>query len=153
MEVNVLIEEGFEKYLEAGWLQKVAEQTLIAERAGAEVELGIVVTGQEQLHALNRDYLGENRPTDVLSFSAREGEEPFVMPPDGVTHLGEVIISYPQAVIQAGEHQYPVSREITTLLVHGLLHLLGYDHDTPELEQKMFSRAADILSEIEGANR
>ena len=74
----------------------------------------------------------------------------FVHPPDGVLHLGEVIISYPQAVIQAEEYQHPVEREILILIIHGVLHLLGYEHDTPELELKMRAREAEILSHIEG---
>ena len=75
----------------------------------------------------------------------------FPQPPDGVRHLGEVIISYPQAVIQAEEHQHSVKRELAILIIHGVLHLLGYDHETPELEQQMIAREREILSYIEGA--
>jgi len=75
---------------------------------------------------------------------------PFVQPPDGVLHLGEVIISYPQAVAQAEEHQHSVKREIAILIIHGVLHLLGYEHDKPELKRQMMTREAEILSCIEG---
>ena len=71
------------------------------------------------------------------------------MPPDGVLHLGEVIISYPQAVIQAEEHQHSKKREVAILVIHGILHLLGYEHDKPELESIMSSREQAILSIIE----
>ncbi|GAH35028.1 unnamed protein product [marine sediment metagenome] len=71
MEINVLIDEGFEGYLEVSWLQGVAEQALVAQDAGSKVELGLVITNQERVQQLNRSYLGKDEPTDVLAFSAR----------------------------------------------------------------------------------
>ncbi len=154
MEINVLIDEGLEGYLEVSWLQSVAEQALVAQDAGSKVELGLVIANQERVQQLNRSYLGKDEPTDVLAFSAREEIDaelpPFVQPPDGVLHLGEVIISYPQAVIQAKEHRHSVEREIAILIIHGVLHLLGYEHDKPELERQMKTREQEILSCIEG---
>ena len=154
MEINVLIDEGLEGYLEVSWLQSVAEQVLVAQDADSKVELGLVITSQERVQQLNRSYLGKDEPTDVLAFSAREEIDaelpPFVQPPDGVLHLGEVIISYPQAVIQAKEHRHSVKREIAILIIHGVLHLLGYEHDKPELERQMKTREQEILSCIEG---
>ena len=154
MEINVLIDEGFEGYLEVDWLRDMVEQILVAQDAGAMVEMGLVITSQERVQQLNRSYRGKDEPTDVLAFSAREeidAELPaFVQPPDGVLHLGEVIISYPQAVIQAEEHRHSVKREIAILIIHGVLHLLGYEHDKPELERQMKSREEEVLSGIEG---
>jgi len=154
MEINVLIDEGLEEYLEESWLQSVAEQVLVAQEAGAGVEVGLVIATQERVRQLNQSYRGEDEPTDVLAFSAVEeiGADfpPFVQPPDGVLHLGEVIISYPQAVVQAEEHRHSVKREIAILIIHGVLHLLGYEHDKPELECQMRAREAEILSCIEG---
>ena len=154
MEINVLIDEGYEGYLEVSWLQSVAEQALVAQDADSRVELGLVIANQERVQQLNRSYLGKDEPTDVLAFSAREEIDaelpPFVQPPDGVLHLGEVIISYPQAVIQAKEHRHSVKREIAILIIHGVLHLLGYEHDKPELERQMKTREQEILSCIEG---
>ncbi len=159
MEINVLIEEGLEECLEVSWLQSVAEQALVAQGADSRLELGLVITNQERVQQLNRSYLGKNAPTDVLAFSMlpeplatgeSETSSPFVQPPDGVLHLGEVIVSYPQAVIQAEEHQHSVKREIAILIIHGVLHLLGYEHDKPELERQMRAREAEILSCIKG---
>ncbi len=153
MEINVLIDEGLEGYLEVSWLQSVAKQALVTQDAGSKTELGLVITGQERVQQLNQSYLGKDEPTDVLAFSMLPeplvtGE--FVQPPDGVLHLGEVIISYPQAVIQAEEHRHSVKREIAILVIHGMLHLLGYEHDKPELERQMKTREKEILSCIEG---
>jgi len=152
MEINVLIDEDLEGCLEVSWLQGVAEQVLAAQDAGSGVELGLVITGQERVQQLNRRYLGRDEPTDVLAFSMlpETDRSPFITPPDGVLHLGEVIISYPQAVTQAEEHQHSVEREIAILIIHGVLHLLGFEHDKSELEREMRAREKEILSRIEG---
>jgi len=152
MEINVLIDEDLEGCLEVSWLQRVAEQAVVAQDAGSAVELGLVITGQDRVQQLNRRYLGRDEPTDVLAFSMlpETDRPPFVTPPDGVLHLGEVIISYPQAVTQAEEHQHSVKREIAILIIHGVLHLLGFEHDKPELECEMRAREKEILSRIEG---
>ncbi|TRZ49801.1 MAG: rRNA maturation RNase YbeY [Dehalococcoidia bacterium] len=152
MEINVLIDDDLEGHLEVSWLQGVAEQVLAAQDAGSGVELGLVITGQEKVQQLNRRYLGRDEPTDVLAFSMlpETDRSPFITPPDGVLHLGEVIISYPQAVTQAEEHQHSVEREIAILIIHGVLHLLGFEHDKPELESEMRAREKEILSRIEG---
>ena len=153
MEINVLIDEGVEVSLVVDWLRSVAEQVLVAQNVGAAVELGLVITSQEKVQQLNLTYRGRDEPTDVLAFSTMEelgaDSPPFVTPPDGVLHLGEVIISYPQAVIQAEEHQHPVEREIAILIIHGVLHLLGYDHEEPEQKHQMRAREMEILSYIE----
>jgi probable rRNA maturation factor len=153
MEINVLIDEELKGKLEVSWLRSIAEQVLAAQGVGTNVELGLVIATRERVKQLNRDYLGRDEPTDVLAFSAKEevGADlpPFVQPPDGVLHLGEVIISYPQAVIQAEEYQHSVKKEVAILIIHGVLHLLGYEHDKPELELKMRAREAELLSCIE----
>ena len=155
MEINVLIDEGLEECLEVSWLRNIAERVLVAQGAGSDVELGLAIAGQERVQQLNLSYLGKDEPTDVLAFSMLPEQAggdlaPFVAPPDGIKHLGEVIICYPQAVIQAEEHQHSVEREIAILIIHGVLHLLGYDHDKLEQEQEMRDREAEILSRIEG---
>jgi probable rRNA maturation factor len=160
METNVLIDEDLERYLEVGWLKSIAEQALIAQNASSTVELGLVITTQERVQQLNRSYLGRDEPTDVLAFSMLPAAEeigadlsPFVTPPDGVVHLGEVIISYPQAVIQAEEHQHSIRKEIVILIIHGVLHLLGYKDDNPELKHQMSAKEAEILNSMEGELR
>jgi probable rRNA maturation factor len=153
MEVNVLIDEEFEGELEADWLRGVAEQVLVVEGTAPEVELGLVITGQEKIQELNLVHLGIDAPTDVLAFpmTPDEGSDmtEFITPPDGAVHLGEVIISFPQAFMQAEEHRHPVKKEVALLAIHGVLHLLGYDHDAPEPEQRMRAREAEILELIE----
>ena len=153
MEISVLVDDGLKGKLGIGWLRSIAEQVIMALGMGDNVELGLVIATEGRVRQLNRDYLGRDEPTDVLAFAAREeaggDSPPFVLPPDGVLHLGELIISYPQAVIQAAEYQHSVKREILILIVHGVLHLLGYKDETPEQEFAMRAREARILSHIE----
>jgi len=154
MEINISIDQGFDGCPTPRWLEGIAKKVLEAQGAGAEAEMGLLIATQERIRELNREYLGEDEPTDVLAFSAREEKEtdqsPFIHPPDGLLHLGEVIIAYPQAVIQAAEHGHPVKKELAVLLIHGLLHLLGYDHDKPDSERRMRARETELLSYIEG---
>ena len=149
MEINVLIDEGFEEHLDAGWLQGIGEQVLTLEEADPEAELSLVITSQERVRELNRNYRGKDAPTDVLAFSTLPtAGEPFVAPPDGRLHLGEVIVSYPQTVVQAGEEGHSTEKEIAILVTHGVLHLLGYGDETPELKKQMQAREQVILSRL-----
>jgi probable rRNA maturation factor len=153
VEINILVDEVGEAGIEPGWLNTVAERVLEAEGAGARSEVSIVVTGQEMVRQLNRNYRGRDEPTDVLSFSAREqaADAPsFILAPDGLAHLGEVIISHPQAALQAEEHGHSLARELAILLIHGLLHLLGYDHEESAAEKRMRAREKELLGLIEG---
>ncbi|RJO62718.1 MAG: rRNA maturation RNase YbeY [Dehalococcoidia bacterium] len=148
MEVNVLFDEGFEGAIDEGFLRQVATKALTAEHQ-SDAEMGILVTGQEQIRQLHKEYIGEDEPTDVLSFAMREKSEvdspDFVFPAGDAAHLGEVIISYPQAELQAAEHGHSARKEVAILLIHGALHLLGYDHDEPERQKKMQARERAIL--------
>jgi probable rRNA maturation factor len=154
MEINVLFDAGLEDCLDAGWIQSIAEQALVAQGVGDDVEMGLVIASQQRVKELNKTYRGKDEPTDVLAFAAGEeagaGLPPFVQPPDGILHLGEVVIGYPQAVKQAEEHMHSIAREVAILIIHGVLHLLGYDHNEPEPARQMAAREAAILNIIEG---
>jgi probable rRNA maturation factor len=149
MEVNVFYDTGFEDAFPREWLESIAEKVLSSENQ-PDAELGIVITGQEKIHELNKRYLERDRPTDVLAFALKgtAGEMPFPAPDDDVDHLGEVVISVEQAAIQAKQHRHSVSREVAILLVHGVLHLIGYDHGEPDEEKVMNEKARDILKQI-----
>lgn len=149
MEISILVEDRAIK-IDADWLRRVVEQVLAAQNAAGKTEMSLVLVDQERIQELNRQYLGKDRPTDVISFSMLSEEPAFIAPPDGVTHLGEVIISYPQAVIQAGEQGHSVARELAILIVHGILHLYGYDDERPETKKQMQSREKEILGSLQG---
>jgi probable rRNA maturation factor len=153
VEINILVDEGVEAGVEPSWLEAVAQRVLAAEKANAKTEVGVVITSQEVVRQLNRNYRGKDEPTDVLAFSIREeadGLPGFILAPDGLSHLGEVVISYPQALAQAEEHGHSLKKELSILLIHGLLHLLGYEHEEKEPERKMRAREKELLKLIEG---
>jgi probable rRNA maturation factor len=150
MEINVIIDGDFTECPDESWLRSLTEQVLLAQNVSSNVELGIVITTQERVQELNRSYRGQDKPTDVLAFYMTSAAgETFVTPPDGITHLGEIIISYPQAVIQAKEHKHSIKRELAVLIIHGVLHLLDYDHEKPEQRKQMRAREKEILNGIE----
>ncbi len=153
MEVNVLIDQEFKSALKKTWLKEIVKETLKREGIDKRVEVGLVITTQERIRQLNRQYRGRDEPTDVLAFSAQEmkgDSPPFIQPPDGVRHLGEVVVSYPQALLQAEREHHPVAKEVALLIIHGVLHLLGYEHDEPERERIMKAREEEILNHLEG---
>jgi probable rRNA maturation factor len=132
--------------LSAERLCEVAAAALHHEGAGGEVTL--VITDDKGIRELNRDFLGEDVPTDVLAFSAQEAVQPFVVAPEAGGYLGDVIVSYPRAAAQAEEYGHPVERELDLLIVHGLLHLLGYDHATEAEKDVMWARQEAILRSL-----
>ena len=127
-------------------LRAMAEATLHYEGAPGQVTL--VITDDRGIRDLNRDFLDIDAPTDVLAFSAREEGGAFVVSPEGADYVGDVVISYPRAVAQAEEIGHPVEQELTLLVVHGLLHLLGYDHAKEEDRAIMWARQETILREL-----
>lgn len=108
--------------------------------------LSVVLTTDENIHGYNREYRSVDRPTDVLSFPADEGDD-LLAPPDGF--LGDIMISIPRAREQAKALGHSTEREILFLTVHGVLHLLGYDHMRPEDEQIMLPVQRSIVEGIE----
>jgi probable rRNA maturation factor len=147
-EIEVFVEEKFRGAVDGGWVKKIVRQVLKAEEVAPPYEVSLVFTDSETVQRLNRDYRGVDEPTDVLAFymlPQKGADSSFALPPDGVTRLGEVIISYPQAVAQAKEQGHSPERELALLIVHGVLHLLGYDHEEPEKESRMRERERELL--------
>jgi probable rRNA maturation factor len=147
-EVGVQVDEPWRKAVDEDAVRELTLRVLTSEGVAAPAEVSVVITDDETVRDLNRRYLDRDEPTDVLSFPLAEAEEPFVGPPDGVAHLGEVIVSYPTAERQASEQGHGVEREIAHLVVHGLLHLLGYDHAEPNEERRMRSLEERLLAAV-----
>lgn len=111
----------------------------------AQGDITIELTNDAVIHGFNRDYRGVDRPTDVLSFPSFEGEE-LITPPDG--HLGDIMISIETAARQAAELGHSTERELVFLAIHGTLHVLGFDHMSPEDEEIMTAEQRKILAKI-----
>jgi probable rRNA maturation factor len=147
-DIEVSVEEEFRGLIDEGCATRIAQAVLKAEGVSSPYEVSLVFTNSEMVRKLNRDFRAIDEPTDVLAFSMlppKGAEDDFTLPPDGVTRLGEVIISYPQAVEQAKEQGHSTERELALLIIHGILHLLGYDHEEPEEESKMRERERGLL--------
>jgi probable rRNA maturation factor len=141
--VEVQIAPAFSGAIPAEGLQALVEAVLRQEGRTGEVTL--VLTDDEGIRALNRGFLGLDAPTDVLSFGTQDDSGPFIAAPEMDGYLGDVIVSYPRAVAQAEEHGHPVQQELNLLVVHGVLHLLGYDHADEEEKAVMWARQEAIL--------
>jgi probable rRNA maturation factor len=150
-EINIDIKAPYRRRLTQKWLREVVDVTLSTKKIDRPVELSLIITGDEEVHRLNRDYRGIDATTDVISFALSENTDDtkFITPPDRISRLGEVIISYPQAIRQAKENKQTIKAEIAWLVVHGLLHLLGYDHQDNASEAVMRKREDKILKEID----
>jgi len=119
------------------------------EKLSPQTEVDITLVTNEEIHALNRDYRKVDRPTDVLSFALDEGEEePEVLDTEAEHLLGDIIISAERAQEQADEYGHGLKREITYLAVHGILHLLGYDHMEEKDKKVMRQREEEVLREM-----
>lgn len=112
-----------------------------------EAELSISFVDEEEIQSINRDYRDKDKVTDVISFSLEE-DEPEIEGLDIPRVLGDIIICLEVAKEQAASYNHSLSRELGFLALHGFLHLLGYDHMTPEDEKEMFSRQDEILNEF-----
>lgn len=124
-------------------LREAAQAVIATAEFEVEAELTIVISDDAHLEALNREYMGIDAPTDVLSFAVHELE-----PDTGALYLGDIIISYSQAELQARASHHTLAEELCLLVVHGGLHLLGYDHGLEEERRVMWQRQDQILADI-----
>ncbi|MFQ6057379.1 MAG: rRNA maturation RNase YbeY [Anaerolineae bacterium] len=144
---DVQIDPRFADQVDKERLRRLIARALAALGVSGEVELSLVITGDEEIRALNRRYRGLDAPTDVLAFGLAEADQGFVLPPDTPRHLGDIVVSYPRAVAQAQEVGHPPARELDLLAVHGLLHLLGYEDETEEGRAEMWKKQRELLGE------
>ena len=169
-EIDISVDEPYQQELSEVWLRTVMEAALVeALPVGEPAQVGLVVTDDKTVQELNRQFRGLDEVTDVLSFSAshsghwegdpQESDEAslesvdseelnFVLPPGEPSPLGEVIISFPQTIRQAQARNGPVEQELALLIIHGVLHLVGYDHMEPEDEAQMQAKERSALAAV-----
>lgn len=138
--INVLISSDSRYEVDKNFLVQVARSWLEGKRLKGKIEISISIVGDRAIRGLNRKYLNRDKTTDVLSFP-QEDTTPsrfvkeqtksagFVRLPDKVLRLGDIIISYPQALAQAVETGTPIEEELQVLVEHGINHLLGIHHE------------------------
>ncbi len=141
---------------------KAYAQRLLRLSTLEECELSLMIVGDRAMRSLNRRFRGKDRPTDVLSFSQLEeaaragmrgripGKRPGAVKATPGLLLGDVVISIETARRQAREMDVPVATRLRTLLVHGFLHVLGYDHERSAAEAKtMFARERELIAMLD----
>ena len=146
--ISISINEEFQDAVDVEHFSRLAHSVLEAEGMTPPYEFSLVLTDSDTTRELNRTYRGLDEATDVLAFQMLSRKDPdvhFAHPPDGVTRLGEVIISYPKALEQAREQGHPTERELALLVIHGILHLLDYDHEDSDEEAEMRAREEEHL--------
>ncbi|KYZ77030.1 rRNA maturation RNase YbeY [Anaerosporomusa subterranea] len=137
---SLVVPDGLESVI-----RTVLNKTAEVYDLSPQTEVSILFTDNATIHSLNRDYRGKDMPTDVLSFALNEGDEPTIIdgPPENL--LGDIIISLEKAAEQAAEYGHSLEREVAFLTLHGLLHLLGYDHETEDDRAEMRQEEEAVL--------
>jgi probable rRNA maturation factor len=139
LQVKCNVKLPVEKFI----LVRAAQLVLEMSKAADKSDLGIVIGNDALLHRLNLKYRQVDSPTDVLSFPSGE-----VDPDTSDIYLGDILISLPRALDQASTEDHPVADELQLLVVHGTLHLLGYDHVDIEEKKRMQVAQDNILSQL-----
>ena len=137
--------KGFDQYEDI--YLKLIQKTFNHLQLTCEPILSVSFVDDTFIHKMNKEYRGVDRPTDVISFAFLDGEKDRekLIHGQGPVSLGDIYISIDRAKAQAEEYGHPLERELSFLFVHGLLHLLGYDHMTEEDEKVMFKLQDEIL--------
>ena len=139
--------------------KRVVEEALDYVGCPYEAEVNLLLTENAQIHEMNKEFRGIDRATDVLSFPMIDYPEPGTFdfleeqedcfdPESGELTLGDIVISKEKVLAQAEEYGHSVKREFCFLVAHSMLHLLGYDHMTPEEAADMEARQAKALDEL-----
>ena len=152
--LDVMMETGIDGLTAAGQIKRAVQKTLDAEGIREPCLISVMLTDGEGIRTVNREFRGVDRETDVLSFPANEFEAgKFDVEKcefdysSGKYYLGDIVISVPKCALQSREYGHSVYREVKYLAVHSMLHLLGYDHERSEEEEKeMFGKQEIVLS-------
>ena len=140
--VNLQVDEALRHRVDSARVRAAARAALRQQAAEAG-EVTIRITGDETLRELNRDFMGYDTPTDVLSFPSDETD-----PDSGLRYLGDIAISYARAREQAQAGKHPIWAELQLLVAHGVLHLLGHDHAEADETARMWAAQAEILRKL-----
>ncbi len=143
--IEILIHPDLADKVAREKIEPIVHAVLVSETVPAELSVTVVITTDDEVRALNSQFRGIDAPTDVLSFGDDGPETGFVDASDDPPYLGDVIVSLARAQEQAAEQGHGVWQEVRLLVVHGILHLLGYDHGTAFEQARMWDRQDAIL--------
>ena len=136
-------------------IETAIEKTLAHERFRKDAEVSVSFVDNEEIHKLNLEFRGKDKPTDVLSFPMWEDDElgGDIDPALGAVMLGDIVISTERAMEQAEEYGHSFTREVCFLAVHSTLHLIGYDHETSEADEKYMNDTQEKILAKMGLRR
>ena len=144
--ITIQIAHRFRGEIDESGLHRVAAEVLRLEEVAEGTELSLIITDDEEIRKLNRRFRGVDAPTDVLAFGGGADEQ-LASIPEIPPYLGDVVISYQRALAQAGELGHAAAEELGLLVIHGILHLLGYDHQEEAAARQMWQREERIWSD------
>lgn len=137
--------------LDEAWLKRLDEILPLYEEQQDlphDLTIGLTFTGDEEIRAINNEYRGIDRATDVLSFPLYERDDEIELLEGELAPFGDIVLSVPHAQAQAAEYGHSVEREVCYLIVHGLMHLAGYDHIEAEDKAEMRAEEEQLLGAI-----
>ena len=146
--VHVHVLPIYERDVERAQLQKAARAAFRCAGGQSSGALTVMVTDDAQIQELNRAYRDVDAATDVLAFGAAGEANGFIPPAEETPYFGDIIISYPRAIEQAAAYGHPLPEELSLLVVHGTLHLLGYDHEQVDDKEKMWAAQNAALAQL-----
>ena len=138
IKVNLINEFEF-TFKEEKIVKKIVKTICKVEKVKGKHVVSIIIVDNQKIHEINKQYRNIDRPTDVISFAAIDGEE--TLPEE----MGDIFISYEKIIEQANQYGHSILREFAFLVTHGIYHLLGFDHMTKEEEKVMFDKQEKIL--------
>ncbi|MCP4141031.1 MAG: rRNA maturation RNase YbeY [Chloroflexi bacterium] len=141
--IEILYNPTLKKNFDEIIIKNTAFVALSHQKVPKDAALSILFTDDEQIRSLNHEYRGFDSPTDVLSFDVHEPD-----PETGSLYLGDIVVSVPYAAKQATQNGHPLEAEIQLLVIHGVLHLLGHDHEKSEEKNIMWAAQAEVLAQL-----
>lgn len=138
--INIKVKRPYKKMVPIDLLERAAQAALDHENANSNIEVTLVIDGDNTLRSLNKRFLGIDAPTDVLAFPAEEFD-----PDQQLKYIGDVVISFERTIQQAELAGHSEEAELCLLVVHGILHLLGYDHIEETDKAQMWASQKEIL--------
>ena len=147
MSVDFSVEDGLPATWDEPRITALVDTIVRSELAvHTDYVVSLHLVGDATIHALNAEHRRKDSATDVLSFPLHE--QGFVLPPGEPVHLGDVVVSYSRAVEQASEYGHSVEREVAYLVAHGMLHVLGYDHEAEADRLRMRHKEEEALQPL-----
>ncbi len=145
--MDILYSNETEHEVDRGLIEKTVEAALEYENFSKNCEVSVTIVSLEDIHGINLEHRGIDRPTDVLSFPLIDFKRD-KLPENGKIYLGDIVLCYDKVLSQAEEYGHSVSRELAFLTAHSMLHLMGYDHMEKDEEKVMFAKQEEIMDKM-----